>query len=58
MKSPHGVRNRLFRSLDHFTLEAFKAARAMDRQEGRDLAREIRRLCSASVLANQVTPIT
>ena len=39
---------KLFRSVDHFTVEAFKAARAMDRQEGGDLAREIRRLCSAS----------
>ncbi len=34
--------------MDQFTLEAFKAARSIDRREGSDLAREIRRLCSAS----------
>ena len=42
------TRGKLFRSVDHFTLEAFKAARSMDRREGSELAREIRRLCSAS----------
>jgi len=39
---------KLFRAVDHFTVEAFKAARSMDRLEGGDLARELRRLCSAS----------
>lgn len=41
-------RARTFRSVDHFTLETFKAARSMEQRAGRDLARELRRLCSAS----------
>jgi hypothetical protein len=37
----------MFRSVDSFAIEAFRAARSIDRKDGCDLAREIRRLCSA-----------
>jgi hypothetical protein len=39
---------KMFRSVDHFTVETFKTARSMDREAGSDLGRELRRLCSAS----------